>query len=89
MITVLPTIISEDLEMTYKDGSKFYCKIVDTEGEAVSGASVTFNINGVFYNKVTDSKGFACLNINLLPGVYTITTQCGDSLTSNIIEIDP
>lgn len=89
MVTVLPTIISEDLEMTYKDGSKFYCKIVDTEGEAVSGASVTFNINGVFYNKVTDSKGFACLNINLLPGVYIITTQWGEALTSNTIEIEP
>ena len=35
---------------------------------------MTFNINGVFYTRTTDSVGIAKLNINLEPGSYIITS---------------
>ena len=33
-------------------------------------AAVKFNINGVFYTKITNSEGIATLNIKLLPAEY-------------------
>ena len=41
--------------------------------EALANRNVTFNINGVFYIRETDSNGIAKLNINLRPGNYTLT----------------
>lgn len=74
-ITVLPVLTGKDLEMSYKDGSKFEAKLVDGTGKALSGESITFNINGVFYNRTTDENGIARLNINLMAGEYIITSM--------------
>ena len=86
-ITVLPVLTGEDLNMTYKDGSKFEAKLVDGQGNPLSGVNMTFNINGVFYNRTTDENGIARLNINLMPGEYIITSQYGTAVTSNKITI--
>ena len=46
------------------------------------------NINGVFYTKITNEKGIATQNINLLPGKYIITstnTATGESISNTII----
>ena len=73
-ITVLPTLSAEDLEMTYKDGSQFKATLVNGQGQALTGATITFNVNGVFYNRTTDKTGTAKLNINLMAGEYIITS---------------
>ncbi|WP_296884451.1 C1 family peptidase [uncultured Methanobrevibacter sp.] len=86
-ITVLPVLTGEDLNMVYKDGSKFSATLVDSKGNPRSGVNITFNINGVFYNRATDKNGIARLNINLMPGEYIITSQYGSSMTSNKITI--
>ena len=86
-ITVLPTLTAEDINMTYLDGTKFKAKLVDGKGKAVSGVYITFNINGVFYNRTTDESGIAMLNIILMPGEYIITSQYGQAITSNKITI--
>ena len=56
------------MSMKYRDGSKFTAKLVDGEGRSYAGQTVQFNINGVMYNRVTDSSGQAKLNINLMAG---------------------
>ncbi|SDA64423.1 C1 family peptidase [Methanobrevibacter millerae] len=86
-ITVLPTLEAEDLEMTYKDGSTFNVTVLDGQGNPLAGVSVTFNINGVFYNRTTDSNGIARLNINLMAGEYIITSEYDDLRISNTITI--
>ena len=86
-ITVLPVLTCEDLNITYKDGFKFSATLVDGQGNPLSGVNITFNINGVFYNRTTDENGTARLNINLMPGEYIITSQYGSSMTSNKITI--
>ena len=60
--------------MFYKGGSQFKAALVDAHGYLLKGAKITFNVNGVFYNRTTDEKGIAKLNINLMAGEYLITS---------------
>ena len=46
-----------------------------------------YNINGVFYTRITDTNGIANLNINLPAGKYIITTMFNGLCESNTIEI--
>ena len=87
-ITVVPTLIATDLEMTYKDGSTFNVTVLDGQGKPLANAAVKFNINGVFYTKHTDSKGIAKLNINLMSGKYIITSEYDGLKISNTITIN-
>ena len=86
-ITVLSILEAEDLEMKYKDGSTFNVTVLDGQGNPLAGVSVTFNINGVFYNRTTDSNGIARLNINLMPGEYIITSSYNGTNVANKITI--
>lgn len=72
-VTVLSAIIGDNLVKYYKNGTEFYARFVKGNGEALANTNVTFNINGVFYTRETDSNGVAKLNINLRPGNYTLT----------------
>ncbi len=86
-IVVLPTLKTEDLEMTYNDGSQFKAKVLDGQGNPLANQNVTFNINGVFYNKISDNEGYAKLNIRLNPGNYTITSSYNGTDIANEIKI--
>ena len=72
-ITVLPTLIAENLVKYYRNASQFFISLIDGEGNPVSGLNITMNINGVFYNRITNENGTAKLNINLNPGDYILT----------------
>ena len=87
-ITVLPRIVENyDLVKYYKNASKYSVKLLDEKGSPLAGASVSFNINGVFYTRTTNSDGIASLNINLRPGTYIITAFYGESVVSNSITV--
>ena len=86
-ITVLSVIETENLEMSYKDGSKFNATILDGQGKPYPSQNVTFNINGVFYDKVTDENGTARLAINLMAGEYIITTSYNGLNAANKVTI--
>ena len=73
-ITVKPILEAKNLNMKYKDGSKFETKLLDGEGNPYANQNITFNINGVFYVRTTDDNGIARLNINLMAGEYIITS---------------
>lgn len=72
-IDVLSTIIAKNMTKYYKSNSQFEAKILDGKGNPLTNENVTFNINGVFYNRTTNQNGIAKLNINLNPGEYIIT----------------
>ena len=86
-IVVLPTLVTSDLNMTYGDGSNFTAQTLDGQGKPLANQNVTFNINGVFYNKVTDDNGVASLIIRLMSGKYIITSYWNDFQTGNTIII--
>ena len=72
-ITVLPTLIADNFVKYFRNASQFYISLIYGEGNPVAGQNITMNINGVFYNRVTNENGTACLNINLGPGEYILT----------------
>ena len=88
-IVVLPTLVTHDLNMAYGDGSKFTAQTLDGQGKPLANQNVSFNVNGIFYNEITDDTGIASLNINLMSGKYIITSYWNDFQTGNNIKISP
>ena len=86
-INVLPTLVTNDLSMKYLDGSKFTAQTLDGQGNPLTNQNVSFNINGVLYQKVTDKEGIASLNITLLAGEYIITSYWNDFQVGNTVKI--
>ncbi|WP_296862405.1 hypothetical protein [uncultured Methanobrevibacter sp.] len=87
-IKILPVLNTTDIRMKYRDGTQFKATLVDGLGKPYADQNVTFNINGVLYNRPTDSSGTAKLNINLMPGEYIITSSYNGSSISNKITIN-
>lgn len=90
-VIVQSSITSSDMVKMYRNGTQYIAKFVNSDNETAINAKVTFNINGVFYERVTDENGFATLNINLNPGNYTITAlnPLNGEKQSNNIEVLP
>ena len=88
-ITVLSKIQeNKDLTKYYKNASQYTVKIIDSKGNPVkAGQKVTFNINGVFYERYTNETGHVKMNINLLPGDYIITAEYEGCTLSNKIKV--
>lgn len=88
-ITVKPLIESNDLTKYYRNDSNFEVKIYNKDGTLAINKEVTFNINGVFYQKTTDSNGIARLGIALRHGNYIITTIVDGLDIGNNINVLP
>ena len=86
-IEVLPILTAEDLSMKYMDGSQFKAQLVDGQGNPYPKQDVTFNINGVFYNRATDNEGVAKLNMRLMAGQYIITSSYNGCNIANKITV--
>ena len=90
-IVVFPRIIENyDITKYFRNGTVFSVKIVDDDCKvAGAGIEVTYNINGVFYTRLTDENGIARLNITLPPGDYIITSECKGCKVSNNVKVLP
>ena len=87
-ITVLSTILANDVVKFFRNGTQYCAKFLDGCGSPLVNASVTFNINGVLYKKQTDDNGMARLNINLFPGEYILTAiHLNGEEKANIIKV--
>lgn len=88
-IKVLPILSAQDITMRYRDGTRFVATLVDGQGNPHAGQNMTFNINGIFYNRITDIDGQARVTINLMPGEYIITSSSNGANIANTITITP
>ena len=87
-ITVLSTILANDVVKFFRNGTQYCAKFLDGCGSPLVNASVIFNINGVLYKKQTDDNGMARLNINLFPGEYILTAiHLNGEEKANIIKV--
>ena len=87
-ITVLSTILANDVVKFFMNGTQYCAKFLDGCGSPLVNASVIFNINGVFYKKQTDDNGMARLNIDLFPGEYILTAiHLNGEEKANIIKV--
>ena len=88
-VSVLPTLVTKDLNMKHLDGSNFTALTLNGQGKPLANQNVSFNVNGVFYHKVTNKDGIASLGIRLMSGEYIITSYWNDFQTGNTIKISP
>ena len=86
-IEILPTLITENLDMKYLDGSSFCAKTLNGQGNPLANQNIIFNVNGVFYYKTTGEDGIASLKIRLMAGEYIITSIWNDFQVGNTIKI--
>nr|WP_278944569.1 Ig-like domain-containing protein [Methanobrevibacter smithii] len=87
-ISVLTTLIdNKDIDMYYGDGTAFAITVLDGQGKPLANAAVRFNVNGVFYDKITDENGIAKLGIRLYPNNYIITSSYNGLEVSNRINV--
>lgn len=84
-IEVLPVLFAEDLVKQQGTSRQFVATVLDDHGQPYAGQTVSFNINGVLYNRVTDGDGHAKLNINLPYGKYIITSSYNSCNIANTI----
>ena len=68
-------IISKDIIMYYKDGTRYIVKLTDAKANPLANQTVTISIHGMTYNRTTDKDGEASLGLNLAPGVYPVTVS--------------
>ncbi|WP_407378695.1 transglutaminase domain-containing protein [Methanobrevibacter sp.] len=89
LVTVLSTIEGKDLTKVYRDSHQYYATFLTGDGSPLANTPITFNINGVFYNRTTNATGTAKLNINLIPGEYILTAiNSNDNFaTANIVTV--
>ena len=86
-VKVLPVLYASDLTKKYSEAKAFSVLLVDGQGKPLSGKIITFNINGVFYDRITNATGYANLNIRLQPGVFIITSSYGNACKSNTVTV--
>ena len=88
-VTVLSNIVENyDLTKYYKNASQYSLRLLDDKGNPVgAGVSVQLNINGVFYTRTSDVNGYVKMNINLPPGIYTVTAEYKGLKASNTIKV--
>ena len=72
-VLINPTIYSHDLVKVFRNATQYYALFLDSKGNPLVNTVVSFNINGVFYNRTTNATGWAKLNINLERGTYILT----------------
>ena len=86
-INVLPVLTGKDLTKKFGEPGQFEATLVDGQGKAYANQKISFNINGVFYERTTNANGIAKLNINLQPGAYIITSTYGQASISNKVTV--
>ena len=84
------SIISGDISLFYKNGTKFTAIFLDADGNPIINQNITFVINGVSYNRTTDANGTATISINLAAGDYIIESKnpfTNESVKNNVTVI--
>ena len=71
------TVQNTTTTLTHSNGAiyqytKDYVRLKDANNSPVANKQVKYTINGVTYNKVTDSQGYMEMNINLPPNSYPV-----------------
>ena len=68
-------IVAKNLVMFYLDGSQYTARVVDSNNNPVSKATVKISVNGVTYHRTTNANGYAYLKIKLKPKTYKVTSE--------------
>ena len=67
-------LYAPNMSIYSKDEPYYSARLLDSEGNPLSGETITFNFNEETFEKTTDEKGFASIELSLNEGTYTIET---------------
>ena len=67
-------ISTDDVEMFYKDGTRFSAEINDENENPMVNETLTFTLNGIDYTRQTNANGQTSIPLNLNSGKYIVTT---------------
>ena len=91
-ITIKSTILADDVEKIFRNATQYYATFLDNEGNLLKNTTVHFDMNGVKYDRITNDKGVARLNINLDQGNYILTAEnpvTGEQKSNNVVVLPP
>jgi len=77
---------NKDISVDYGGGEYFSVKVTAADGHAVVGSSVNFTINGKTITALTDD-GIAKFEINVVPGIYPVTTTYKNQTYKNKVTV--
>jgi hypothetical protein len=86
-LEILPTIQANNITKYYNGSTQYSATFFDRFGNFLTNVTVYFTVNGVTYSERTDENGTVILPINLLPGIYEISTAnpiTGYALTTTV-----
>ena len=66
-------LYSKDVVKYFNNATHYFVALFDANNLPLSNKIIMFNVSGQLYNRITDDEGFACFEINLLPGIYNIS----------------
>ena len=66
-----------DIDLYYKNGTRFVAKLSDENGNNLANQLLIFTISGINYTRTTDDQGYASIAINLIPGDYNFIVYYG------------
>ena len=78
--------ISKSATVYYLDGSTVTARVM-SNGVAVSGVVVMFNVDGKTYSVLSDVNGYAKLNLNLAPGTHKVTAAFNNNTASSNVVV--
>ena len=67
------------------DGLQYNATLNSVNGTPLTNQSLIFSINGINYTRTTNLEGIAFLNINLIDGIYPISTTFIDGQGNELI----
>ncbi|MDO5860210.1 Ig-like domain-containing protein [Methanobrevibacter sp.] len=82
------TLSSSDVNMYYKNGSSYEVTLLKNS-KPVQNASLSVNLNGVVYKKVTDESGKVSVPINLNSGSYVVSAAYNKVSVNNKVKVLP
>ena len=80
-------IEAQDVDMYYKDGTRFRAEIRDVNENPLNNTPLTFNLNNVSYQRQTNENGEASIALNLNSGKYNVITTANEISVNNTINI--
>ena len=71
-------ISGESIQKYYNDEGKISISIKDSENNPLSNMAIVYTVNAVDYTASTDDEGNAALDVDELPGNYTVQIKLDD-----------
>ena len=68
-------LYSMDIIKSFNNATQYYVALFDANNLPLANKIIKFVVNNEIYERLTNNDGFACFDVELLPGIYNITAS--------------